>query len=404
MEKTGAGSRRRNAVFAFLRPFARLITSMRCRLTLDKSAWDLKPPFIVVANHVTDFDMLYIGLMFKESVRFVCSEDYVCGSPFAKLLKGTFNVIPFFKAGKGVRPTKEMLKALKEGDSICLFPEGRHSPDGRTGPFKNSVASLAKAAGCTVVTVRIDGYFVNPRWSHSNRRGPVRADVAGVYTAEQVASMTADELLDVIRKDISVDAYAIHRGKKDYRGKDTAQRLEESYFICPECGSWYTIGSHGDGFGCSCCGAEGTIDADGVISGGFRFDKLTDWWDWEWEELERRADEAPDEVITDSGEVRMQELDAASGSILPLGTVKLSATARELRFGDEVREFSRLPMMSLRNGPTLLLEDGKHHYEFPLDGKCGDVYRMLSLIAHRGEWYRYEGEKDGRQEKEGSAG
>ena len=126
-------------------------------------------------------------------------------------------------------------------------------------------------------------------------------------------------------------------------------------------------------------------------SGDFRFRGLPEWWDWEWKELEKRAGEAPGEVLADSGEVRMQELDASAGTVTPLGTVRLSCTAGAIRFGDEAREFSKLPILSLRNGPTLLLEDGSHHYEFPLEGKCGDVYRMLSLLAHKGEWYRYEG-------------
>ncbi len=391
MDKTGAGSRRRNAVFAFLRPFARLIVFFRHRLTLDKSCWGLKGPFLVLANHVTDLDMLYIGLAFRESVRFVCSEDYICGSPFAGMLKKVFGVIPFFKAGNGLKASREILKALRGGDSVCLFPEGRHSPDGRTGPFKNSVISLARAAKCTVVCVNIDGYFVNPRWAASYRRGPVRMSIAGVYGPERIASMSVEELTDAIRKDLSADAYSAHEGKKEYRGKNTAEHLEESYFICPVCGSWHTIKSEGDGFRCTCCGTEGRIDSNGVMTGGFHYTKLPDWWDYEWREVAKRAEASPDEIFADSGEVKLQELSPDTNERVPLGRVRLSATAKELRFGDEVREFSRIPIMSLRNGPTLLLEDGGHHYEFLLEGKCGDIYRMLSLLAHEGEWYRYEG-------------
>ena len=141
MNGRSAGNGRRDRAFDFLRPFAKLLLS-RYRLKIDNPARDLEPPFLVLCNHVTDYDMIIAGMAFKHSLRFVCSEDYLCGK-LAKPLKKWFDVIPMFKAGTNLKPTREILRALKNGDSVCMFPEGRHSPDGRTGPFKDSVASLA---------------------------------------------------------------------------------------------------------------------------------------------------------------------------------------------------------------------------------------------------------------------
>ena len=203
--------------------------------------------------------------------------------------------------------------------------------------------------------------------------------------------MEPEELLRSIREDLSVDAYERHPGIGEYKGKALAERLEESYFICPECGSWYTMSSEGDAIRCTACGAEGRISADGVLTGDFRFERLTGWWDFEWEELKKKASSGTEEILADSGEVKWQELSPETEGFRPLGTVRLRANAKEIFFGDQVRSFERLPVLSLRNGPTLLLEDGDRHYEFLLEGKPGDPYRMLSLLAHEGEWYRYGG-------------
>ena len=389
MNDKSAGNRRRDRAFDFLRPFAHLLLAPY-RLKIDNPARDLEPPFLVLCNHVTDYDMIIAGMAFRHSLRFVCSEDYLCGK-LAKPLKKHFDVIPMFKAGAGLKPSREILRALKNGESVCMFPEGRHSPDGRTGPFKDSVASLARAAKCPVVCLRIDGYFVNPRWAFKARKGPITAECVRVYSPDETASMEPQALLESIRSDLSLDANQLHRGKNEYRGKALAEHLEESYFLCPECGAWYALKSEGDSFRCTACGAEGKISADGVLTGDFRFTGLPEWRGFEWEALAKKAAAGTDEVLIDSGEVKWQELSPETEGNVPLGTVRLCATAKEIRFGDQVRNFDRIPALSLRNGPTLLLEDGTRHYEFLLEGKPGDPYRILSLLAHEGEWYRYEG-------------
>jgi 1-acyl-sn-glycerol-3-phosphate acyltransferase len=78
-----------------------------------------------------------------------------------------------------------MMRRLKKGYSVCLFPEGNRSFDGVTRPFPPSTGRVAKACGAALVTFRTEGaYLSNPRWGDTLRRGRVRGRVAGIYPPE----------------------------------------------------------------------------------------------------------------------------------------------------------------------------------------------------------------------------
>jgi long-chain acyl-CoA synthetase len=50
-------------------------------------------------------------------------------------------------------------ESVDRGYSILVFPEGRHTTDGRIGPFRSGVGLLAKNLAIPIVPMRIDGFF-----------------------------------------------------------------------------------------------------------------------------------------------------------------------------------------------------------------------------------------------------
>jgi long-chain acyl-CoA synthetase len=48
---------------------------------------------------------------------------------------------------------------VDRGYSVLVFPEGRHTADGKLRPFRNGVGLLATGLGIPVVPMRIDGLF-----------------------------------------------------------------------------------------------------------------------------------------------------------------------------------------------------------------------------------------------------
>jgi long-chain acyl-CoA synthetase len=50
-------------------------------------------------------------------------------------------------------------QAVDRGYSILVFPEGRHTTDGKMNPFRSGIGLLAENLGIPVLPMRIDGLF-----------------------------------------------------------------------------------------------------------------------------------------------------------------------------------------------------------------------------------------------------
>jgi len=50
-------------------------------------------------------------------------------------------------------------EAVDRGYSVLVFPEGRHTTDGKTNPFRAGIGLLAVNLGIPVLPMRIDGLF-----------------------------------------------------------------------------------------------------------------------------------------------------------------------------------------------------------------------------------------------------
>ena len=50
-------------------------------------------------------------------------------------------------------------EAVDRGYSVLVFPEGRHTTDGKMNPFRAGIGLLAENLGIPVLPMRIDGLF-----------------------------------------------------------------------------------------------------------------------------------------------------------------------------------------------------------------------------------------------------
>jgi 1-acyl-sn-glycerol-3-phosphate acyltransferase len=186
-------------------------------------------PYIVISNHLTNYDPILIGLSFRKLMYYVAS-DHVLRSGFkGKLLN--FLMAPIVRA-KTIQETQTVIsifRRLKENCNICIFAEGSTSFDGETGEVQRSIGKLVKRAGVALVTYRFTGsYFTFPRWARFINRGKMRGRLVQIYSPEKIASMTGDEIYDSIMKDIYVNAYAEQeKNPVEYAGKNPPNILKQ---------------------------------------------------------------------------------------------------------------------------------------------------------------------------------
>jgi long-chain acyl-CoA synthetase len=50
-------------------------------------------------------------------------------------------------------------ESVDHGDSVLVFPEGRHTTDGKLLPFRSGIGLLANNLGIPIVPMRIHGLF-----------------------------------------------------------------------------------------------------------------------------------------------------------------------------------------------------------------------------------------------------
>ena len=266
-------------------------------------------PFLVLANHNTDWDPLLLALAFPEYMSFVASEHIFRWGFLAKLIIFLVNPIARLKGTTAGDTAMTMLRRLKKGVNVAMFAEGNRSFDGLTGTILPATGKLARSSGAGLVTYRFDGgYFTSPRWcGKALRRGKITGRVVNVYTPEQLKAMSAAEVNAAIRRDLAVDAYAVQREQMvPFKGKHLAEHLETVLCRCPKCGTLDALHSADDTLACG-CGFSVRYNEYGFFEGeDAPFDNVTDWDRAQTETLCAMADAVTDTetpIFSDDGMV-----------------------------------------------------------------------------------------------------
>ena len=235
-----------------------------------KVAKDLPDHYIVLSNHTTDYDCVLVGCSFKKQMYYVASEHIARWKHGFKLLNWALAPILRKKGTSAASAIIDILRKVRKGANVCMFAEGVRSWDGLSCPITSTTGGLVKAARCGLVTYRISGgYFTSPMWSTKNtRRGYLHGEPVHVFTAEQIAAMSEDEVNRIIREDLFEDAYARQLEKPiKYKGKRLAESMENLLYICPDCGGEDTLRSKNDRVFCTSCDLSFTYDVYGMLHG-----------------------------------------------------------------------------------------------------------------------------------------
>ncbi len=113
--------------------------------------------YIVAANHASLLDPPIVGLYLPRQVQFFARQT-LWKPGFAAWWLNSVGCIPVDRDGGGdFGALKNVLKALKDGRVVILFPEGTRSPDGRLRSPKPGVGFIACKSQAPVVPARIFG-------------------------------------------------------------------------------------------------------------------------------------------------------------------------------------------------------------------------------------------------------
>lgn len=364
MAQQGKGLRRYQAAYRAARAAVCPFFARRFRFEAGKEP-DIAGPFLLVVNHVTELDFLLVGAMFQTPLAFVVGDTLLRAPVVGWLLRRVFGVIPKDKGMVDTGTAMGILRRLRAGQSVCLFPEGNTCFDGRTGPFPAGTGGLAQAVGVPLVTCRLSGaYLALPRWGRGIKSGRVSGNVVGIYPPEMLKKMNTVEISAVIARDLAADAFADQqRSPVAYRGKKRAEGLENALYLCPKCRKLDSLGSRDDRVFCRACGLEAALDAFGAFEGGAPYQNPRDWMDDQREWLRQRLQETGEEpVIGDDDQTLC--LKGPGRRLIPAARGRMEMRRKELVIGE--KHFAMEELLSL------------------------EIYRKNILLAATGDGKRYQ--------------
>jgi 1-acyl-sn-glycerol-3-phosphate acyltransferase len=113
-------------------------------------------PAILISNHVSGLDPVLIQSACPRLITWMMAREYY----EIRAMRWGFEAIgaiPVERMGRDLASTRAALRALKRGEVLGIFPEGRIAKDSEMLPFHPGAAMLAEHSGAPVYAAYIDG-------------------------------------------------------------------------------------------------------------------------------------------------------------------------------------------------------------------------------------------------------
>ena len=157
----------------------------------------------------------------------------------------------------------KMVRAVKAGHSLLLFPEGMYSFCGVTHPIMPATVGFLREMGVDVILAVANGEFLTtPRFHRDRKRGTVEVRFSHLFTGEELLSRPVEELEDKLCAALRYNDFLWNEEKRySYRGRfPNCTGIENVLYLCPRCGSEGALFTRGNDICCKACGNTVTMD------------------------------------------------------------------------------------------------------------------------------------------------
>lgn len=132
---------------------------------VDKSGLDNIPdegPAVLICNHVSFVDALVLAGSLRRPIRFVMYYK-IFQLPLLSFIFRTANAIPIAGAREDPammeRAFEQVSEALRQGEIVCIFPEGKLTEDGEMNAFKPGLSRILQRDPVPVVPLALRGLW-----------------------------------------------------------------------------------------------------------------------------------------------------------------------------------------------------------------------------------------------------
>lgn len=161
--------------------------------------------YLFISNHQSQVDIIALCASLPIKFRWMAKKE-LFKIPFLGWHMRRMRYVPIERESVSSSMTGLVLasKALKEGDSLVIFPEGSRSKDGKLKPFKNGAFYLAIDAGVPLVPVTINGTAdIMKKGSLEINPGEVRIVASDIIKVDNFTQSDRDKLKELVRGNIA---------------------------------------------------------------------------------------------------------------------------------------------------------------------------------------------------------
>lgn len=308
----------------------------------------LKPPYLVVATHLSFMDYFVTPLaLFPHRANYV--SDLEGFEHYGEWLYRRIGCLGTRKFIPDTALVRNIQKVINRKGIIVLYPEARHTNVGTQSVIPQSIGKLAKRLGVPVVALNMHGnYLQAPIWNPKGRSGVrLESELLQLLSAEDVQALSAADIHQRIQEALAYDEYAWQR-QTGMRISDPhrAEGLEWALYQCPICTEEFRMRSGGADIYCGACNARWRMDElGGLQSDAERFSHIPDWYEWQRAQVAQEVEEGRYALDI---RVRIEALPNAKG-FLDLGEGRL--VHRQDGFQLTLTEFGAREGTTLRFSP-----------------------------------------------------
>ena len=280
--------------------------------------------YVVVCNHTTTLDPIFLNLAFNKMLYFVGSDDLFNIKYLSWWLQYLTGIIPKSKGKSDIQTVKTMLRVIKEGGTVAVFPEGNRTYSGELCYISLAITKFLKMSRVPIIIYNINGgYGVDPRWGLEKRKGNLNGKIKRIIYPEEYQKLGDEELHETILNELNVQNVP---STELYKSTNRAECIERVIFRCPECHENNTIISKQNEFTCTKCGKTWEYNEDLTISSSGELYRLPYVKDWYNEQIKYvlNYDVETNDVIFEDHNIEIYSFTAGKNkNLIGIGSIKL---------------------------------------------------------------------------------
>ena len=220
-------------------------------------------PTVLLSSHASRLEFIYTlyGLR-RRDVNIVCGYQNILKKGIYRIMIA-LGVISKYLYQPDFMCVKNMLRVLKRGGAIGLFPEGIQSTSGSTHPINPATAQFIKRSRANIVVCTTKGaYLATSRYSTDRKKGYIGVEYSLLFTPEMLETLTEEQIYEQILQKISYNDFAFNKvARHKYVGKEpNAKGLDKILYKCPDCKKEHALRVEGDTVKCDACGFAASLN------------------------------------------------------------------------------------------------------------------------------------------------